>query len=70
VSISESREGIVVGDPQMLFKLQHNSFLLVEHAYDVTPDGQRFIVMKPVEPPPTQINVVVGWLEELRQRVP
>ena len=54
----------------MLFKLQHNSFLLVEHAYDVTPDGQRFIVMKPVEPPPTQINVVTGWMDELRQRVP
>ena len=58
VSISEFRERIVVGEPQTLFKLQHNAFLLVEHAYDVTPDGQRFIVMKPVEPPPTQINVV------------
>jgi hypothetical protein len=41
--------------------------------YDVSPDGQHFLMLKPVDEmpvPPTQINVVLNWLEELKQRVP
>ena len=41
--------------------------------YDVSPDGQRFLMLKPVESEasaPTQINVVLNWFEELKQRVP
>jgi hypothetical protein len=40
---------------------------------DVSPDGQRFLMLKPTsaqEAVPTQINVVLNWFEELRQRVP
>jgi eukaryotic-like serine/threonine-protein kinase len=70
VTISEQGDGIVAGDPRALFETELNTFLAVNRAYDVTPDGQRFLVMKRVEPPPTQINVVLGWLDELRQRVP
>ena len=34
-------------------------------------DGQRFLVLKPVESAePTTIVVVQNWLEELKQRVP
>jgi hypothetical protein len=40
--------------------------------YDVSPDGQRFMILKPVEQAagPTQINVVLNWFEELKQKVP
>jgi Tol biopolymer transport system component len=41
--------------------------------YDVSPDGQRFLMLRPVgsaEAAPTQINVVLNWFEELRQKVP
>jgi len=41
--------------------------------YDVSPDGQRFLMVKPTtaqEAAPTQINVVLNWFEELKQRVP
>ena len=38
--------------------------------YDVTPDGE-FLMIEPGESdtPPSQINVVLNWLQEVRQRV-
>ena len=42
-------------------------------AYDVSADGQRFLMLRPVEQPSqstTQINVVLNWFEELKQKVP
>jgi len=39
--------------------------------YDITPEGDRFIMIKPdEESEPTQINVVLNWFEELKRRVP
>jgi hypothetical protein len=41
--------------------------------YDVSADGQRFLMLKPAEASetaPTQINVVLNWFEELKRRVP
>ena len=40
--------------------------------YDVSPDGQRFLMIKSSEQQqaPTQINVVLNWFEELRRKVP
>jgi hypothetical protein len=40
--------------------------------YDVSPDGQHFLMLKPgeQESAPTQINVVLNWFEELKRRVP
>ena len=40
-------------------------------AYDVAPDGQRFLMVEPVEgTQSTQINVVLNWLDELKRLVP
>ena len=44
-------------------------------AYDVFPDGQRFLMIKepqatPTGPPVVDINVVLDWSEELKQRLP
>jgi hypothetical protein len=41
--------------------------------YDVSPDGQRFLMLKSTESDtnaPTQINVVLNWFEELKKKVP
>jgi len=40
--------------------------------YDVTTDGQRFLMLKGNEqgPAATQINVVLNWFEELKAKVP
>jgi len=41
--------------------------------YDVSRDGQRFLMLKPVEQQTTaltQIHVVLNWFEELKRRVP
>ena len=44
--------------------------------YDVTPDGQRFVMVFPAgqaetaEPSGPQINIVLNWFEELKERVP
>jgi hypothetical protein len=43
-----------------------------ESMYDVTPDGQRFIMIERVKSETTtrQINIVLNWFEELTERVP
>ena len=40
--------------------------------FDVTPDGQRFLMIKAAESEsaPAQINVVLNWFEELKRRDP
>jgi len=40
--------------------------------HDVSPDGQRFVMLNAGEDErtATQINVLLNWLEELKQRVP
>jgi tRNA A-37 threonylcarbamoyl transferase component Bud32 len=55
------------GTPRVLFKGHY--FLW---NYDVTPDGRRFIMIRPgeSEKPATEITLVQNWLEELKQRVP
>lgn len=37
----------------------------------VSPDGQRFLATQPVEPeqPPTQIDLLLNWSQEFKQRV-
>ena len=65
---------LTVGKPTMLFEAEYASsqFPLTAVAYDVSADGQRFVMIKP-EPAgagSTQINVVLNFFEELKRRVP
>ena len=42
-------------------------------SYDVTPDGQRFLMIRADDDnpaPPGRIHVVTDWFEEVRRRVP
>ena len=56
----------------MLFEGRYEPTPLTFPNYDVSPDGQRFLMLKSNEQAvaPTQINVVLNWFEELKRRVP
>jgi Tol biopolymer transport system component len=60
------------GKPRMLFEGQYSPAPGATPNYDVSPDGQRFLMLKPVEQAQaaTQIVVVQNWFEELKQKVP
>ncbi|HYL85789.1 MAG TPA: protein kinase [Candidatus Angelobacter sp.] len=61
------------GKPRMLFQGPYERTAATAPNYDVSPDGQRFLMLKPAdtgESAPTQINVVLNWFEELKRRVP
>jgi serine/threonine-protein kinase len=68
-----TQPGFAAGTPRMLFEGQYQPSPVVVANYDVSPDGQRFLMLKPSEQAqaaPTQINVVLNWFEELKRRVP
>jgi serine/threonine protein kinase len=62
--------------PKVLFKgtyFSRNDFTL----WDISPDGKRFLMINPpgaapstAAAPQPKINIVLNWLEELKQRVP
>jgi serine/threonine-protein kinase len=65
--------GFTAGTPRMLFQGPYEPPPVPLANYDVSPDGQRFLMIKPSEQEqavPTQINVVLNWFEELKQKVP
>jgi eukaryotic-like serine/threonine-protein kinase len=61
------------GTPKVLFERHYQGTAVPTPNYDVSLDGQRFLMLKPTEQSeaaPTQINVVLNWFEELKQKVP
>ena len=60
------------GTPRLLFEGDFQMGTVSRANYDVTLDGQRFVMLQQVGPDSgaTQINVVLNWFEELKQRVP
>ena len=71
VSVS-SGPTLNVGRPQRLFERPYDSSLALWANYDVTPDGQRFLMLKTIDEQeaPAQINVVLNWFEELKRLAP
>jgi Tol biopolymer transport system component len=69
-----TQPGFIAGKPHMLFEGQYfaNEWPQVSTVYDVSKDGQRFLMVKAAEQASsaTQINVVLNWFEELKQKVP
>ena len=66
VAIDTTR-GFVAGTPTRLFGGDYQ----LNGGYDVTDDGERFCMVKTKSTPASsQIQVVLNWLEELKQRVP
>ena len=69
-----TQPGFTAGKPRMLFKGQYVPTATTPANYDVSPDGQRFLMLKSDEQTSssaaTQIVVVQNWFEELKQKVP
>ncbi len=63
----ETEGELTLGDPRLLFEKS-----LANPYYDVTPDGQRFVMIEEGEsqPAPTQLILVQNWGEELKRLVP
>jgi len=60
------------GKPRMLFEAEYVPSPASLVNYDVSSDGQRFLMLKAGDQTqtPTQINVVTNWAEELKRLVP
>jgi serine/threonine-protein kinase len=61
------------GPPQVLFSGPYpdNPGWTRPRSYDVTPDGQRFLLTRlPGERPQPRVMVVLNWFEDLRAKVP
>jgi dipeptidyl aminopeptidase/acylaminoacyl peptidase len=67
-----TQPGFAAGTPRKLFEGRYELPPFPTTNYDVSPDGQRFLLLKPIEQEAasTQINVVLNWFEELKRRVP
>ena len=69
VPVKTSGAGIEFGTPHALFKTRLFGQQAILHEFDVTPDGQRFIVGtligEPKAPPPT---VILNWPAELNKK--
>jgi Tol biopolymer transport system component len=68
----DTTNGFESGEPRVLFLGRFGPTAPIR-SYDVTADGQRFIMTK-TEPNPvnpvTSVHIVLNWLEELKARVP
>ena len=63
---------LTLGEPRVLFEGRFENLPWAAN-YDVTADGQRFLMIQAAAETATavsQIQVVLNWFEELRRRVP
>jgi len=58
------------GTPRLLFEGSYQRSSGGSAFYDVTPDGQRFVMVQAQETGSTQIHVILNWFEELKRLVP
>jgi hypothetical protein len=69
----ETKEGFRASSPKLLFEGQYLGGpvgIQPGIGYDVSPDGRRFLMIKPdSEPNAVQLQVVENWFDELRRRV-
>jgi eukaryotic-like serine/threonine-protein kinase len=68
-----TQPNFAAGRPRVLFEGPYRPTNATIAGYDVSPDGQRFLMVKqdvPATSAATQINVVLNWFEELKQKVP
>ena len=74
----DTRSTFSAGKPRMLFQKMYVPSDAAGPAWDLSPDGKRFLMIKnptmaaktAAPAGPTKINIVLNWLEELKQRVP
>ncbi len=64
----ETEPTFAAGSPEVLFTGSY--YFGAGRNYDLSPDGQRFLMIKEEEVGGAQINVVLNWFEELKRLVP
>jgi len=66
----ELRPGFSLGRPRQLFEGRYMREQFHQN-YDVSPDGQGFLMVRPgQDAAASQINIVLNWSEELKRRAP
>jgi len=76
--VVETEPTFKAGKPESLFSGTYTSSSTAEfHPWDISHDGKHFLMMKEVTSDgtaasggPRKINIVVNWIEELKQKVP
>ena len=69
----QTQPTFIAGKPRLLFEAPYIAGGGSGAWYSVSPDGQRFLMMKAADQQQTsltQINMVLNWSEELKQKVP
>src|SRR5262249_32372825 len=69
----ETKEAFRAGVPKVLFEGGYATSpagLQPGWGYDVSPDGKRFLMIKPSEEGAVHLHVVENWFEELKKRAP
>ena len=72
----DTESGFDLGQPQRLFAatpgLYMNERIAAHRTYDVSADGERFVMIKYVRSRERieSLTVVLNWFEELKERVP
>jgi len=66
----ETRPAFAVSKSRLLFEAPYAHISSDIPNYDVAPDGQRFLMVRENQQKTTvtQLNVVINWFEELKQR--
>ena len=66
----ETEPAFSAGTPTVLFEDPY--FRNIRHVYDISSDGQRFLMIKEVSSndAPRELRVVLNWFEELKRLVP
>jgi hypothetical protein len=54
----------------MLFEIESPASYGTFPNYDMSPDGERFLMVKDSEQEAKQVNVVLNWFSELERLVP
>jgi serine/threonine-protein kinase len=66
-----TQPGFAPGKPRTLFAGRYEPTVFTASNYDVSPDGQRFLMLRRSDQgAPTHINLVLNWVDELKRRVP
>ena len=62
--------GFAVGEPRVLFPAGQYTLTGTSQVYDVSADGRRFVMVRPVAGiAETELVLVQNWFEELKARV-
>jgi len=57
------------GKPELLFQGPNLGGVKYWRAWDIAPEGERFVAVEQA-PVPTELQVVLNWSEELKRLVP